>query len=135
MPSPRASGPTRRARSTPAPSPSSMRGSWRGRDDGPRRARTWQALTRRGGEVALHAWLALAKDREHHLRDPAGALAAASEAERLLARRRALGLFMRDLEQDLPRRLVRLRRRLARAQPAAMDATAASVRSTSSAVL
>jgi uncharacterized protein len=95
----------------------------------------WQALTHRGGEVALHAWLALAKDREHHLRDPAGALAAASEAERLLARRRALGLFMRDLEQDLPRRLGRLRGRLARAQPAAMDATAASVRSTSSAVL
>ena len=80
----------------------------------------WQALTHRGGEVALQAWLALAKDREHHLRDPAGALAAAAEVERLLVRRRAMGLFTRDLERDLPRRLQRLRRRAAGLQPRAM---------------
>jgi hypothetical protein len=42
---------------------------------------------------------------------------------------------MRELERDLPRRLGRLRARVARAQPAAMASTAASVRSTSSAVL
>ena len=80
----------------------------------------WQALTHRGGEVALQAWLALAKDREHHLRDPAGTLAAAAEVERLLVRRRAMGLFTRDLERDLPRRLQRLRRRAAGLQPRAM---------------
>jgi len=95
----------------------------------------WQALAHRGGEVALHAWLALAKDREHHLRDPAGALAAACEAERLLARRRAMGFFMRDLELDLPRRLRRLRRRGAERQARAMPSMASSVRSTSSVVL
>jgi len=77
----------------------------------------WQALTHRGGEVALQAWLALAKDREHHLRDPAGALAATAELERLLARRRAMGLFTPDLERDLPRRIRRLRRRTVARQP------------------
>jgi len=95
----------------------------------------WQALTHRGGEVALHAWLALAKDREHHLRDPAGALAAAGEAERLLARRRAMGLFTADLERDLPGRLRRLRRRSAERQARAMPSRTSSVRSTSSTVL
>lgn len=95
----------------------------------------WQALTHRGGEVALHAWLAMAKDREHHLRDPEGALAAACAAERLLARRRAMGFFTRDLERDLPRRLQRLRRRAAERQARAMPAMASSVRSTSSTVL
>ena len=95
----------------------------------------WQGLTHRGGEVALHAWLAMAKDREHHLRDPAGALAAAGEVERLLARRRAMGLFTRDLERDLPRRLQRLRRRAAEGQPRAMPSMASSVRPTSSPVL
>jgi hypothetical protein len=84
----------------------------------------WQGLTHRGGEVALHAWLAMAKDREHHLRDPAAALAAAGEVERLLARRRAMGLFTRDLERDLPRRLQRLRRRAAERQVRAMPSRA-----------
>ena len=77
----------------------------------------------------------MAKDREHHLRDPAGALAAAGEVERLLARRRAMGLFTRDLERDLPRRLQRLRRRVTDRQARAMPSRASSVRSTSSTVL
>ncbi|MFI5261051.1 MAG: ribonuclease H-like domain-containing protein [Candidatus Limnocylindrales bacterium] len=95
----------------------------------------WQAIAQGSGRAAIVALVALAKDHEHHRRDLVSALAAAQAAERLLARRRAVGALMPDMEQDLPRRLRRLRRRLAGVQPPMMAVSAASVRSTSASVL
>jgi tetratricopeptide (TPR) repeat protein len=76
----------------------------------------WDEAARCGGMTAVRAWIAVAKHREHKLRDPAGALEAAASAERLVAKRRSLGRFDPWAERDLGRRLRRLRRRVARLQ-------------------
>jgi tetratricopeptide (TPR) repeat protein len=82
-------------------------------------AQAWEEAIRCGGRTAVQAWIGLAKHREHRLRDPVGALAAATTAERLVAQRRAIGRFDVLAERDLGRRLRRLRFRVARGQAAA----------------
>jgi uncharacterized protein len=72
-----------------------------------------------GGSVAVRGWIALAKHREHRLRDAAGALDAACAAEQLVARRRAIGWYDPWAERDLARRLQRLRKRVAAPDPMA----------------
>jgi tetratricopeptide (TPR) repeat protein len=73
----------------------------------------WRVVTDYGGRPAILAWIAIAKELEHRVRDPAAALQAVRQAEELLGRRRALGAFFPDAERDLPHRRARLRRRLA----------------------
>lgn len=72
-------------------------------------ARAWAAIAANGGHLAATAWIQVAKRREHHDRDPDGALAAAGRAAELAARRRAHGDPIRWVERDLARRLPRLR--------------------------
>lgn len=67
------------------------------------------------GSLAGPAWIEVAKLREHRQRDPVGALLAADAARQIAERSRALGRPLRALEEDVPRRSARLRRRLARA--------------------
>lgn len=77
----------------------------------------WQALALEGGRRAALAWLQVAKHREHHARDLAGALRAAQRAGRMAERRRLFGDPDRLVERDLRRRLARLRRKLADTAP------------------
>jgi hypothetical protein len=72
---------------------------------------TWQDLTVGGGSVAIHAWVEVAKLREHRLGDPGGALDAAGRAVALAERRRRLGMGDPVMERALADRVVRLRRR------------------------
>jgi hypothetical protein len=74
---------------------------------------TWQDLTLGGGAVAIHAWIEVAKLREHRLGDPGGALDAAERARVLAERRRRLGMGDPAIERALAERVVRLGRRLA----------------------
>ncbi|HEX5451685.1 MAG TPA: ribonuclease H-like domain-containing protein [Candidatus Limnocylindrales bacterium] len=76
----------------------------------------WQSATVGGGRAAIEAWICLAKDFEHRRGDLVAAGAATERARGLLARRRALGLFMPEAERDLAHRLRRLERRLARSR-------------------
>ena len=85
---------------------------------------TWRSLAAGGGRVGILASIAVARELEHHAHDLPGALAAAQRATDLLARRHQLGLALPEAERDLPRRLRRLRRRLALAYPAAASAAA-----------
>jgi len=75
-------------------------------------AEAWRAVAAGPGRTAVVAWIELAKLREHHLGDPAGALDAALRAAAAADRRRQLSMPEPALEADLRRRLVRLRRRL-----------------------
>ncbi|HEX5466834.1 MAG TPA: ribonuclease H-like domain-containing protein [Candidatus Limnocylindrales bacterium] len=86
----------------------------------------WRAIAAEGGRRAIGAWIAVAKELEHGAHDPAAALEAVRQAEQLLARRRALGLFFREAERDLPYRRARLLRRLASAPASAPPAAPAS---------
>ena len=74
----------------------------------------WDDAIRCGGRTAVRAWIAVAKHHEHRSHDPRAALAAAEAAARLVGQRRALGRFDPLAERDLGRRLLRLRRRVAR---------------------
>jgi hypothetical protein len=78
---------------------------------------TWQDLTGRPGAVAIHAWVEVAKLREHRLGDLAGALDAARRAWTLLVRRRGLGMGDPATERAVAARLTRLGRRVAIATP------------------
>ena len=73
----------------------------------------WADLTDGRGRDALQAWIELAKIREHRLRDPRGALAAAAAGLAATDRRARLGRPEPRLEADLRFRARRLRRRLA----------------------
>lgn len=73
----------------------------------------WEAVALDGGALAGLAWIALAKDREHRLHDPAGAWAATERAAALALRRRLAGRPDRLVERDLGRRTARLTARLA----------------------
>ena len=73
-------------------------------------ASAWEAVALDGGPLAPMAWIAVAKSREHVLRDPAGALAAARRADALAFRWRFLGQPQPPVERDLARRLPRLLR-------------------------
>jgi RNase_H superfamily len=74
----------------------------------------WSALAAGPGRTALVARIEIAKLREHRLRDRSGALAAALDGLDAADRRRRLGWPEPALEADLARRIVRLRRRVAR---------------------
>ena len=88
----------------------------------PEAAAAWETAAAGGGGLGAIAWIEVAKIREHRLDDPAGALAAARAAWRILERSRVLGRPHPRLEADLARRAVRLRARIERRrtpQPAA----------------
>ncbi|MBI3745453.1 MAG: ribonuclease H-like domain-containing protein [Chloroflexi bacterium] len=86
--------------------------------------RAWLAVADRGGLVGALAWVEVAKIREHDRRDPEAALAATLAAVRFVERARFLGRPHPGLERDLVRRASRLRRRVARRQPARSGASA-----------
>ena len=72
----------------------------------------WSALAQRGGRTGLHAWLEVAKLREHRLANPSGALDATLAAARLLHRNVPTAGGSARLERDVAQRAVRLRKRL-----------------------
>ena len=74
----------------------------------------WLAVAEGGGAPATHAWIEVAKVRERHLADPAGALEATQIAARLVRRQMFANRLLIRLDQDLTRRATRLRQRLAR---------------------
>jgi hypothetical protein len=84
----------------------------------PEAAEAWQTAAAGGGGLGAVAWIEVAKLREHHLGDPAGALAATRAAWRLLERERVLGRPHPRLEADLQRRGARLSDRIRRSTPA-----------------
>ena len=77
-------------------------------------ATAWEALAGAGGSGAAHAWVEVAKIREHVLGDHAGALAATAAAERAAERSRLLGCPWPTLEPALAIRRRRLDGRLQR---------------------
>jgi hypothetical protein len=76
----------------------------------------WTELVAAGGTLAALAWIEVAKLREHQLRDPHGALEAASLAASVVERQARLGRRLPRLESALTRRISRLRTRVLRAQ-------------------
>ena len=77
----------------------------------------WSDIARRGGPGAGLAWLAVARYREHTLRDIAAALEACQHAAGVAERARAWGDPLYAVESDLARRLPRLRRLAFRRRP------------------
>jgi hypothetical protein len=79
-------------------------------------ALAWSRLAVAPGPFAAMGWIELAKQREHHYRDLAGAWAATDKALLALYRSRHRGApaLRRSLEADLSHRRARLARRLAR---------------------
>jgi hypothetical protein len=75
-------------------------------------AAVWEAIGAGAGPLSAHAWIEVAKLREHRLHDLAGAFSAAERARTVIERRRRLGRFDPALDQALAGRLARLRRRL-----------------------
>jgi uncharacterized protein YprB with RNaseH-like and TPR domain len=75
-------------------------------------AGAWEAIALEGGPRAAHAWLHVAKHREHDAGDFRGALAATERARALAERARLFGRRDRLVERDLAARVPRLRRRL-----------------------
>jgi tetratricopeptide (TPR) repeat protein len=75
----------------------------------------WHAIALEGGAHAALAWLHVAKHREHDGRDFKAALQATDRARSLVQRARLFGRRDRVVENDLARRVPRLRRRLAAA--------------------
>jgi tetratricopeptide (TPR) repeat protein len=80
-------------------------------------AGAWLDLALGRGYLAAAAWIEIAKYREHVAKDLEGALRAANEAAALAARSRLRGMRLLAVEHDLPRRMVRLRRRISRRAP------------------
>lgn len=81
-------------------------------------ADSWVAAAAGPGRFAVLAWLEIAKLRERHLGDLAGALAATERARAALDRRRRLALPEPRLEQVVALRRERLLRRVARSSGA-----------------
>jgi hypothetical protein len=81
-------------------------------------ASAWEGLAAGSGPVAAHAWVEVAKLREHRLADHPGALEAGLRAKAVIERRRRLALIDPALERGLARRLERLTRRAAAAASA-----------------
>jgi len=79
-------------------------------------ATAWETLAVAGGPGTAHAWVEVAKVREHALGDHAGALAATAAAERAAERSRLLGIPCPTLEPALALRRRRLGGRLQRAR-------------------
>jgi hypothetical protein len=74
--------------------------------------RAWLAVTEAGGAAATQGWIEVAKIREHHLGDAAGALDATLMATRLVRRQVLANRLLARLDRDLSRRSARLQRRL-----------------------
>jgi tetratricopeptide (TPR) repeat protein len=72
----------------------------------------WEAIGAGAGPLSAHAWIEVAKLREHRLRDLPGAFAAAERARAVIVRRRRIGRFDPALDAALAGRLARLGRRL-----------------------
>ncbi len=70
----------------------------------------WLAIARHGGPGAAVAWLHVARYREHVERQLAGALDACREAAAIAERARAWDRPMAGVENDVARRMARLRR-------------------------
>jgi len=83
---------------------------------------SWLALATGAGGVAIHAWIEVAKLREHRLADLAGALDATTCASTLAERRRRMGLGDPAIERAVATRLARLRRRIAQLRAATSGA-------------
>ncbi len=79
-------------------------------------ATAWEAIAAAGGPGEAHAWVEVAKLREHALADRAGALAATAAAERAAERSRVLGIADPALEPALAHRRRRLGELLRRAR-------------------
>ena len=77
----------------------------------------WLALASAGGRPGVHAWIEVAKVREHRLADPAGALSATVAAVGLLRRHHLPAGLLQRLDHELGARAARLRVRLARERP------------------
>jgi hypothetical protein len=75
-------------------------------------AAVWEAIGAGAGPLSAHAWIEVAKLREHRLHDLRGALVAAERAGAVIHRRRRLGRFDPALDRALASRLDRLARRL-----------------------
>ena len=75
-------------------------------------AAVWEAIGAGAGPLCAHAWIEVAKLREHRLHDLPGAFAAAERAAAVIERRRRLGRFDPALDLALAGRLARLGRRL-----------------------
>jgi uncharacterized protein YprB with RNaseH-like and TPR domain len=75
-------------------------------------ATVWESIGAGAGPLSAHAWIEVAKLREHRLHDLPGAVAAAERAGSVIERRRRIGRFDPALEQALAGRLARLVRRL-----------------------
>ena len=71
----------------------------------------WEGLGAGPGPLAAHAWIEIAKLREHRLGDPRGALAAARHAAELADRRRRIGFVDPAFDRALAVRVLRLARR------------------------
>jgi hypothetical protein len=86
-------------------------------------AAVWEAIGAGAGPLSAHAWIEVAKLREHRLHDLPGAFRAAERARSVIERRRRIGRFDPALDRALADRLGRLARRL-EARSAARVATA-----------
>ena len=75
-------------------------------------ALVWESIGAGAGPLSAHAWIEVAKLREHRLRDVPGAFAAAERARAVIVRRRRIGRFDPALDHALAGRLARLGRRL-----------------------
>ena len=75
----------------------------------------WLEIAQGGGPGAAAAWLEVARQREHRLRDIGGALDACRAAGAALDRARVWGRAAPTIEGDLVYRMTRLRRKAARA--------------------
>ena len=75
-------------------------------------ATVWESIAAGAGPLSAHAWIEVAKLREHRLRDLPGAYAAAERARAVILRRRRIGRFDPALDSALTGRLARLGRRL-----------------------
>lgn len=84
----------------------------------------WEQVAVAGGHLAGHAWIRLAKHREHLSRDVASALSAACQADSVARRARERGAPLLWLERDLQRRLPRLQRKLGLLAAAQMSGAA-----------
>jgi uncharacterized protein len=85
-------------------------------------AEAWQTAAAAEGPLGAIAWIEVAKLREHHLGDLAGALGATRAAWRVLERSRRLGRPHPRLEADLVRRGGRLMARARRGNAALREA-------------
>lgn len=87
-------------------------------------ALVWESIGAGAGPLSAHAWIEVAKLREHRLHDLPGAIDAARRAGEVIGRRRRLGRYDPGLDEALATRLDRLARRLGAMRAASSSASA-----------